>query len=126
MMKRIFTVIAVLLFFSIAPSITVAANGPVARMAQILGHLNHYPSASEKKELAILAADSGQTEAIRSLARAMMNMRHSVSPGDKQRLLSLTKDTSQPKPVRQLAGILARLNHQATPQDRQTLKTLGQ
>ncbi len=97
------------LVLSLPPAL--AADGSVARMAAILSHLNHYPSDSEKDELARVAADKGQTAAVRSIARAMMNMRHHVSAGDRKRLDDIAQDTAQPREVRELAAILAGLNH---------------
>ena len=88
-----------------------AADGNIARMATILSHLNHYPSNSEKDELSRIAADQGQTEAVRSIARAMMNMRHHVSAGDRERLDKIAQDSAQPREGRELAAVLSGLNH---------------
>jgi len=108
--KHLFYPALVLALFLTGP-LAQASDGSVARMATILSHLHHYPSSSEKDELARISADTGQTEAVRSIARAMMNMRHHVSAGDRKRLDKIAQDTSQPREVRELAAVLAGINH---------------
>lgn len=126
MMRTIPTLLGMTLALMLALPVALAAGGDtVARMAAIMSHINHYPSANEKDELAAIASDEGQPEAIRTIARAMMNMRHHVSRGDRQRLESIGQDHAQPQAVRQLATILARMNHHPGRQDRETLRAIA-
>ncbi len=95
----------------------------IKNMANILMHLNHYPSDAEKKQLRNMAANS-DSEHVKILATAMVNMEHSATAADKRKLKQLMDDKSASEQEKTLASILYNLHHKPSRADKQALSTM--
>ena len=97
----------------------------VKAMALILSHVNHFPSAAEKKTLKNIANDSNNSDQVKTIANAMYNMQHSVSSGDKSKLKAISGDSSVDDDIRDLAKILSHFNHKPSGSDVKKLKDIA-
>lgn len=98
-------------------------NESVKTMANIMMHLNHFPSDSEKRQLMNLR-NSSDSESIKVIANAMINLQHSASSRDKPLLEKVMKDSSAPQQIRDLASIIYNINHKPSNSDKQKLSTM--
>ncbi len=96
----------------------------VKSIAKILSHLNHFPSAAEKKTLKKISSDDNNPQHIQVIATALINMQHSVSAGDKSKLKSIANDQDVGDDARTLASILINFNHKPSKADRQKLEEI--
>lgn len=96
----------------------------LSRMAEVMEHLNHYPSDAEKKELNKIIGDSTATEAEKTIATAIMNMQHSASDADKAKLDKIANDASQPANIRELALIVKNISHKPSGDDIKKLHSM--
>lgn len=92
----------------------------IKSIAQILSHVNHFPSAAEKKKLQEIA-DNSKSANIRVLANAMINMQHSVGSADKAKLKTILNDAHADDDAKELASILMHFNHQPSSADKKKL-----
>lgn len=93
----------------------------VKTIAKILSHVNHFPSAAEKKTLQKIADDSQSSAHVRTIANTMIHMQHSVSSGDKAKLKKIANDGQADDDVRQIASILINFSHQPSRSDKKKL-----
>ena len=114
--------LSTILIFSTAAS----AIGNTAMMANILMHLNHYPSDSEKTELNGMLSSDSATANEKIIAQAMINLRHSASDADKMRLKTIIDDPAAKADERSLASIVYSLNHHPSSADKAILKDMVQ
>lgn len=96
----------------------------VHSMAEIMVHLNHYPSDSEKEDLRKIAKDSSTTMDEHVLIDAIIGLKHKASAAVKAKLQKIMKDDSAPDALRDLAGIIYNLNHKPDAADRKKLEYL--
>jgi len=93
----------------------------VKAIAKILSHVNHFPSASEKKTLKKIAGDSSSPEHIRVIATAVSNMQHSVGSDDKSKLQAIAGDHGIDDDARTIASILINFSHKPSKADKKKL-----
>ncbi len=124
-MKRILSllfVLPVVLFATL--QVATAQESAISTMAGIVLHLNHYPSADEKKVLSGIAADTHATAGEKVLAGALARMQHSVGGADATALRALSADTHAGKNARVLADVLLGISHHPSDADKARLKSL--
>lgn len=102
-----------------------AADNATQKIAEIILHLNHHPSDSEKQELQKIASDGSTSASEKTIASALMDMNHHVSAGDREKLQQIASDNSVPEADRKLAGILADINHHPSASDKETLEKIA-
>jgi len=102
----------------------VADTSAISTMAEIVMHLNHYPSDSEKQTLARIVHNEHATAGEKALAGALIRMRHSVGGSDAAALRELASDTHATKQERELADVLLGITHHPSASDRQRLQSL--
>ena len=112
------------LVFTVASTLFVmtahASNDAIKTMAQILSHVNHFPSAAEKETLNGIANDANNSAHIRAIATAMANMQHSVNSSDKAKLKDVLSDGAADQHTKDMATILINFSH--TPSDEDVSK----
>lgn len=94
------------------------------QMAEVMEHVNHYPSDAEKKELNKIVSDSAATEAEKTIATAIINLQHSASDADKAKLDKIVNDASQPTNIRELARIVRNISHKPSGDDIKKLHSM--
>lgn len=107
----------------IASPVQAGEQESLKNMANIMMHLNHFPSDAEKKQLSSIA-DSTKSAGIKVIANAMINLQHSASAADKKRLQAVIDDENTPENVKTLASIVQSINHKPTRDDKQKLSTM--
>ncbi len=122
-------VIFVILLFLATQSLMADTGMPLDKdamkqMADIMMHLNHYPSPSEKESLKKISDNASLSAPVRNLAVAMHNLKHKVDPGDKEKLQKIAADESADKHQRALAEIMLGLSHQPSQDDKEKLRKM--
>jgi len=102
-----------------------AADTATQKMAEIILHLNHRPTASEKEELQKIENDSSTSPSEKTIASSLRQMNHQVSDEDRQKLQNIAGASSVPEPDRQLANILAGIHHHPSASDKETLEKIA-
>ena len=97
----------------------------VKAMANILMHVNHFPSSAEKKTLKKIADDGSNSGHVRAIANAMMHMQHAVSSADRKALNNIADDSSADSDTRELASILSHFNHKPSRSDKEKLNDIA-
>jgi len=127
-MKRHLITLAVAFFFvflggqfASAVSEKASMSKAIQEMAEIMIHLNHHPSDSEKGSLKNIIKNDSTTDWERVLAKAVLNLKHKATASDKKKLNGIMEDQSAPTAVRDLAGIIYNLNHKPTGGDKEKL-----
>lgn len=115
--------ICVVFLIAIAQPSFAGDQESLKKMANIMMDLNHYPSDSEKNQLAEIAKTS-QSEHVKTIANAMRNLHHSASAEDKRQLKQVMDDADAPDKIKSLAAIVYNLNHKPSAQDKQQLSTM--
>jgi len=122
----VFTIVTVY-FLLMSASIYADDNkAAISSMSNIILHLNHYPSDSEKQQLGKFIADKSLSKHVRTIAKAMTDMEHKASAGDKEKLGAIIGDKSASANERTLAAVIKDLNHSPSDADKQKLKTLAE
>jgi len=124
-MKTLFIAILTTLLFISAP-MAASAHGALSEMVTIIIHLNHYPTADDKKVLAEIAADPQATAGDKIIAGALMRMRHRVEGADADALRKLANDDATPASEKELATILLGIAHHPSSTDVAKLKAIAQ
>lgn len=119
-----FLLILLALLWATAPN-AFAGNSAISSMAEIVMHLNHYPSDSEKQTLANIIHENHTTAGEKALAGALMRMRHSVQGDDATALRVLLSDKETSNAERELANILLGITHHPSANDMQRLQSLS-
>ncbi len=92
-MKYRAAILAVVLFFGIAATVTSAAESKaVQTMAAILLHLQHFPTDADKQSLKQITEDKSATKDERTVAQALMGVQHTVAAADKPKLEAIVND----------------------------------
>ncbi len=112
-----------ILLWGAAPA-AIAGDSTISTIVEIVMHLNHYPSDSEKQTLARIVRDDQATAGEKTLAGALMRMRHSVSGSDATALRKLYWNTHASKQESKLAEILLGIKHHPSSSDRRQLQSL--
>lgn len=115
------TLIFSLLF--IPPTVFAGDNESIKTMANIMMHLNHRPSDSEKQQLSNIAKTT-TSDSVRVVATSLINLEHSASDSDKQSLQKVMNDPKADKNVKTLSTIVYNLNHKPSNSDKQQLSTM--
>lgn len=102
----------------------VADEDPIRTMANIMMHLEHYPSDSEKKTLETISSSNSVSSNVKTLASAMANLQHKVSSGDKPKLEAIVADAKASGNEKELAEIILHLNHEPSSSDKETLNKM--
>lgn len=102
----------------------VADEDPIHTMANIMMHLEHYPSDSEKKTLETISSSNGVSSNVKTLASAMANLQHKVSSGDKPKLQAIVADAKASANEKELAQIILSLNHMPSSSDKEALNKM--
>lgn len=125
-LRRYLALIAFSLFvpMALAASNDKAEGDPLYTMAEILSHLNHYPSAEEKQQLEEITASTEYTDAVKSIAQAMHDMQHSVSTENMEKLQAIIDSEGADDGVKKLAAILMSINHKPTDEAKAMLEEL--
>ncbi len=123
-MNKKFLMMPLLLGFMLFNSPSLMAGPAIQEMVDILLHLHHHPSDSEKASLEKIVNDSSASANERTIASALLNMNHRVSADDKAKLQQIANDDSAPKADREVAGILATINHKPSESDVEELEKL--
>ncbi|PIP01562.1 MAG: hypothetical protein COW18_02385 [Zetaproteobacteria bacterium CG12_big_fil_rev_8_21_14_0_65_54_13] len=124
-MKIILIAIMSALLLMSAP-MAASAHGALSEMVTIIIHLNHYPTADDKKVLADIAADPQATAGDKIIAGALMRMQHRVEGADAVALRKLAADDATPAAEKELATILLGITHHPSAGDIAHLKTLAE
>lgn len=119
----IFTALLALLI--IAP-VSFAEPKAVPTLANILAEFNHYPSAAQKETLLAINKDDANSEATRTIAKAIHNMEHKAKPDDVAELTKILASKSSTDKEKQLASIVIELNHTPSAEARKTLGSLSE
>lgn len=98
-------------------------NESIKTMANIMMHLNHFPSDSEKRQLMNIR-NSADSENVKIIANAMINLQHSAQSADKPLLKQVMNDDKASQNLKTLASIIYNLNHKPTSEDKQQLSTM--
>jgi hypothetical protein len=99
-----------------------AASPNISTMAEILIHLNHYPSSAEKQVLSGIAENESATMGEQALAGAILEMEHQISASAAKNLRVLSEDNTAGAEERTLADILLEINHKPSAKDKQLLQ----
>lgn len=97
----------------------------IKTMANIMMHLNHRPSASEKATLRDIINDGASSENEKVLAQAMINLEHRAAAGDVNRLRAVMNDDSATRAERTMAEIILGLNHKPSSSDKDKLRRMA-
>lgn len=124
MKKSISYLLVLPVLFGTMVSVAVAGGSAIGTMAEIVMHLNHYPTDSEKKTLDRIVHDENATAGERVLAGALMRMQHQVGGDDARKLRELAADKNASNKEREFADILLGLAHQPSASDKERLKAL--
>ena len=116
---------AALLSLSLLAPLSFAGADAVPVMADILTKLNHYPSAEQKEQLNAIASDATNSEATRTIAKAIHNIAHKVAAEDAKALSKITTSETATEAEKQLAGIVAGINHTVSADAKKTLEALA-
>jgi hypothetical protein len=101
-----------------------SSSGAMPQIAKIMMHLNHYPSAAEKKILQHIIDDTTTSANQRIIASAILHVEHVATAADKKMLKNIMDDASAPSNERELARIIYELSHTPTAADKATLKAM--
>ncbi len=101
-----------------------AASTAVREMADIMMHLEHYPSDADKATLNAIISDKSSTKQERVIATAISHVEHKVAAADAGMLRQVIGDVSAPPEVRDLASIVLNINHYASPEDKRKLEMM--
>lgn len=124
MIKKILFALFALMWVSSGPVMAGDEAGKAyAEMAEILSHLNHYPSDEEKEKLREMRDESGSS-AVKVLATAMINLQHKATSADKAKLRDLLNRSDVPEAAKTLANVLLHLNHKPTSSDKKALSAI--
>jgi len=126
MKKTIVSLLMLPALFMGTASVVLAQGSAIGDMAGIVMHLNHYPSASEKKVLDGIVNDKHATAGEKVLAGALMRMQHSVGGADAAKLRALLSDKHAGKAEQTLADILLGVAHHPSARDKKRLQSLMQ
>jgi len=101
-----------------------AGDDPIHTMANIMMHLEHYPSDSEKKTLQGISSSNGASLATKTLASAMTHLEHKVASADKPKLEAIVADANATANEKELAKIILNLRHMPSDADKEELKKM--
>lgn len=104
-------------------SMNMDSDDAVKTMANIMMHLNHFPSSSDKKVLEKITKNS-QSKHERTIAQTMMNLQHKASSSDKVKLKEIMNDASATDHEKALAQIVHDLSHQPSRNDKHKLQAM--
>ena len=96
---------------------------PMSTMANIMLHLNHYPSDSEKQKLKEIVMSS-KSEDIKAIATAIINLEHEATSSDKSNMKAIMNKRSADAKVRDMASIVHNLSHKPSSGDKSKLMTM--
>ena len=85
-------------------------GGAIAKMANIVIGLQHFPSDADKEALAAIA-EGDSSDSVKAVASAIANISHKVSADDQATLAAIAADESEPAELRELASIVNGVNH---------------
>ena len=118
-------IVASFLFLNQYTQVAVADDETIAEMALIVMELKHYPSASAKASLNVIAKASENSEVEKQIATAIANIQHKVTSADSKRLTEIIGDDSSANGARALATVVNGINHFPTKQDQEVLRSLA-
>ena len=118
-------IVASFLFLNQYTQVAVADDETIAEMALIVMELKHYPSASAKASLNVIAKASENSEVEKQIATAIANIQHKVTSADSKRLTEIIGDDSSSNGARALATVVNGINHFPTKQDQEVLRSLA-
>ncbi len=118
------TIISVCFLLISAPIYAGGDKAAIDSMSNIMLHLNHYPSDSEKQQLSKFISDKSLSKNVRTMAQAMNNLEHKAIDSDKAKLSVIVSDQSASENERTLASVIQDLNHSPSDSDKQKLKKL--
>jgi len=125
MMKKIIGSLLILpILLWVTVPVALAGDSAISAMSEIVMHLQHYPSSSEKQVLANIAQNDHATAGEKVLAGALIRMQHAVQGADAAALRSLVADKEASHGERELADILLGINHKPSASDLKRLKLL--
>ena len=121
-LKRLWYLL-VLPLFMLAPVVYAGDAESIKTMANIMIHLNHYPSDSEKSKLQTIA-DNSKSQDIRIIAIAIKDLRHTPSSADKVQLQKVMDDKQASHELKQLASIVYHVHHHPNSDAKKQLSTM--
>jgi len=104
--------------------VALAEEDPIKTMANIMVHLEHYPSDSEKKMLMGISKSGSASMNSKTLAGAMINLEHKVNSADKPKLDAIVNDAKASENEKTLAKIILSLNHKPSDADKDSLNQM--
>lgn len=123
-MTRLSAMAALILFLPALIQPALAADTSIGTMAEMVLHLNHYPTAQEKTVLKQIIDDPKSSKGEKTLAGALIRMQHQVGAADAALLRQLQRDTSASEEERELADILLGIAHHPSADDQKRLERL--
>jgi len=100
-----------------------AGDKSISTIANIMLHLNHYPSPSEKGKLKEIVMND-ESPQIKSIATALINLEHKATAGDKAKMEAIINDKSAQTQIRDMAAIIYNLTHKPSSEDKSKLMTM--
>ncbi|RMH14549.1 MAG: hypothetical protein D6698_12625 [Gammaproteobacteria bacterium] len=122
MWKRI--VIMSLAAFLSTQAIRAGESDSYAKLADILLHVGHYPSAHQRADLrAVMAADDSRV--VHAIAMAINNMQHkTIAQEDREQLKTLLESEHVPKQARRLLDVMLKMNHKLSYRNKKELQAV--
>ena len=102
-----------------------ANKAAISSMSNIMLHLNHYPSDSEKKQLSKFISDKSLSGNVRTMAKAMTDLEHKATDSDKKKLSVIIDDKSTSADEKTLAMVIRDLDHKPSDADKQKLQEIA-
>ena len=112
----VLSTIALIVFLPVT-QLAFADDAAVAKMAQIVMSLKHFPSDADKESLSMIINGSDSSEAEVAVAAAIANIEHKVSAADKEKLSAIVADESASAQLRDVASVVLSLNHVPSESD---------
>ena len=121
-LKRLWCLLALALFL-LAPAVYAGDAESIKTMANIMMHLNHYPSDSEKSRLQTIV-DNSKSQDVRIIATAIKDLHHMATDADKEQLEKVMNDKQASHEIKQLASIVFHVQHHPSSEDKALLSTM--
>ena len=97
----------------------------LSSMANIMLHLNHYPSDTEKQQLQKFTSDMSLSGNVRTMAAALTNLEHTAKDEDKEKLSAIMKDANASESEKTLASVIYSVNHKPSDADKEKLSKIA-
>ena len=93
--KTMRTILSTIVFFTVLLNTTIASadDAAISTMANIMIGLAHFPSDSDKQQLAAIANSSEASQTEKTVATAIANIAHKASAADQEKLNAIVANS---------------------------------